>query len=151
MKKINILAIDPAEKTGWAINNQIYGVWDLKLKRDESFGSKLLRFKSHLSESVEKGKIGLIVFERPSGRMPAAIMSHAKLVAMIETFGVENDIPTRGYSATEIKKFATGKGNSNKKVMLQYAVRKLKYVGNDDNEVDALFLLLLAKQDLNIK
>lgn len=145
---MKILALDPAEKFGWAISRNLYGTWSFKLSRDESFAMKLIRMKAKLKEIIETEKIDIVVFERPSGRMPAAIMSHAKFVAIVEIYCTENNIPYKGYSANEIKKFASGKGNCNKQVMLEEAKRQLGYPGKDDNEADALWLLELAKSDV---
>lgn len=147
---MKILAIDPATKCGWAISRNIYGIWDLKTRRDESTGMKLLRLKAKISEICEKEKIELIVFERPAGRNKTDIISHAKLQAVIEEYCLLNGIDYKGYSPGEMKLFATGKGNCNKQMMVDAARSKLKYTGNDDNEADALWLLELAKTELNL-
>jgi Holliday junction resolvasome RuvABC endonuclease subunit len=149
-KQLRILAIDPAEKTGFATSSGLYGVWDFKLKRDEAgFGIKLMRFNNNIEEIVKKEKIEYIVYERPSGFHANAVISHSKFVGVIEKFGIENDIPTRGFSASEIKKFATGKGNANKKLMVQAAIKKLGYRGADDNVADAMWIRELAINELN--
>jgi Holliday junction resolvasome RuvABC endonuclease subunit len=70
------------------------------------------------------------------------------MVAIIESFCEENSIEYRAYSATEIKKFATGKGNANKESMIESARSKYQYSGNDDNEADAIHLYHLALRDL---
>src|SRR5882757_6364613 len=99
-KKITkILAIDPAEKTGWAISKTQYGLWNLKPGRDESFSYKLLKFKSRLKDIIEMENITIVVYERPSGHHANAVISHSKLVGVIELYCTENDIPFKGYSA----------------------------------------------------
>jgi Holliday junction resolvasome RuvABC endonuclease subunit len=148
--KIKLLAIDPAERTGWAISKTEYGLWDLKPKRDENFAFKLLKLKAKLKEIVQLAEINTIVYERPSGHHANAVISHSKLVAVIEMFTTENNIPMKGYSAKEIKKFATDNGNANKEKMLIAARQKLGYIGEDDNEADALWLWCLAADDLNM-
>ena len=150
MKNNNVLALDPAEKFGWAVSRDLYGVWDFKLKRDESFSMKLVRFRSRLTKLVEEAEIDYIVFERVSGRFSGAIASHSKFVAVIELFCEDNEIPYKGYSAKEVKKFATGNGNAGKPKMIANAKAKLKYKGDDDNEADALWILELAKYDLGL-
>ena len=47
-------------------------------------------------------------------------------------------------SPTALKKFATGKGNAKKDLVLVEAVRRLGYDGCDHNESDALWLLHMA-------
>jgi len=149
--KLKILAIDPGENTGYAVNEGdkcIWGLWNFKLRRDESFGFKLLRFKSKLKEIVEIEDIELIVFERPAGRNAAGLISHAKFVGIIEEFGIRKKIPTKGYSPGEIKKHATGNGNAGKPLMIKKAIQKYGYKGADDNEADAICLLKLAIEDI---
>lgn len=153
MTTYNILAIDPAEKTGFAFFNQKdvnYGLQSFKLKRDENFGSKLIRFKTFIEKMIEENEINFISFERPSGHMPAAIMSHAKFVAVMELICTEREIPYCGFSASEIKKSATGKGNANKIDMIAYAKKDFAYKGKDDNEADAIHILNLTFKNLNI-
>ena len=148
---MKILAIDPASILGWAISNTEFGIWDLKTRKDESMGMKLIRLKHKLNEIHVIEKINVVVYERPGGLHTNSIIHQSKLIAVIETWCEENKIEYRAYSSTEIKKFATGKGNAGKPAMIESARVKLNYQGNDDNEADALWLLNLCKFDLNIK
>lgn len=45
---------------------------------------------------------------------------------------------------TVLKRYATGKGNAGKPDMLAAAIRRLDYLGSDDNEADAMWLHALA-------
>lgn len=144
---IKILALDPATHCGWAISNQIYGVWNLTPKRDESAGSRLLRLRSKLNEIIKNEKITLVVFERPGGRHIGAVIVQSEIQGQIKVICEDNGVEYRAYSSQEIKKFATGKGNAGKPLMIQSAKDKLGYLGSDDNEADAIWLLELAKYD----
>ena len=146
-KKLKILALDPATHCGWAINKSIYGVWDLTPKRDESIGMRLIRFRAKLIEVIQKEKINLVVFERPGGLFKASIITQSEIQGQIKVVCEDNKVDYRAYSSTEIKKFATGKGNAGKPLMIQAAKDKLDYPGNNDNEADALWILELAKSD----
>ena len=143
---MNILAIDQATKTGWA-TNQASGVWDLSIRRDESGGMRLIRLSSKLKELHELTPIDLVVYERVSGRFKNAISVSAELAGVIKLFAEQNDIEYRAYSALEIKKFATGKGNANKPMMVKAAEEKFGIMIIDDNHADALWLHELAKSD----
>lgn len=150
-KQYKILAIDPAQQLGWSVNTvpkPTYGLENYKLRRDESFGYKLIQFKTFLKRVCEAEKINFIVFERPSGRNSAALMSHAKFISVIEIYCGENEIPYRGYSAKEIKSFATGNGNAGKPLMIKKAICNYKLPIKDDNIADALHLLHLAIKDI---
>ena len=145
-----ILALDPATKCGWATDRDVYGVWDLKVRPDQSQGFKLLRFRSQLDEICQLNNVTILGYEKPGGRNYRALVSHSKLVGEIEKYCEEKGIEYRGYSAGEIKRHATGKGNCNKAAMIAAAQEKLGYIGEDDNEADALWILELLKSDLNI-
>ena len=146
-KDLKILALDPATHCGWAINHDIYGVWNLTSKRDESIGMRLIRLRAKLQEVIESEHINLVVFERPGGRFKASIIVQSEIQGQIKTVCEDNHVEYRAYSSTEIKKFATGKGNSGKPVMIKAAQDKLGYAGEDDNEADALWILELAKSE----
>jgi len=148
-KTLKILALDVATHCGWAIDRDIYGVWDLSPKRDEGAGMRLIRFRAKLKEVIEREQINILVFERPAGRHTGAVIVQSELQGQIKVICEDAEIPYRGYSSQEIKKYATGKGNSGKPVMIAAAKEKLNYIGEDDNEADALWLLELAKEDYN--
>lgn len=146
-KGLIILAIDPASILGWALSRTDYGIWDLKTRKDESMGMKLIRLRSKLDEIYEMYSFNLMVYERPGGRHKNPIIHQSKLIGKMEEWCEEHNVDYRGYSATEIKKYATGKGNAGKPAMIAAAQEQLEYPGNDDNEADALWLLELTKSE----
>jgi Holliday junction resolvasome RuvABC endonuclease subunit len=146
---MNLLALDVATHTGWATKTA-FGTWDLTPKRDESTSMRLIRFKARLKELVELEKIDCVVYERVAGQHVNAVIVAGELTGVLKLVCEELQIPLRSYSAGEIKKFATGKGNANKEKMIDAAILKLGYMGKDDNEVDALWLYQLAMHDLKL-
>lgn len=147
---MNILALDQASNCGWALSSEIYGTWDFNIRKDESSGMKWLRFKAKLKEVHESEKLDLIAYERPAGQHKSSIIHSAKMVAIIESFCEENSIDYRAFSASEVKKFATGNGNAGKPRMIEAAKDKYGYTGSDDNEADAIHIYHLTKQSLNL-
>lgn len=143
-KQKRILALDQASNCGWAINNTIYGCWDLTTRKDEDTGMKLIRFRNKLKEVCESESIDLIVYERVAGMHKSSIIHAAKMVAIIETFCKDNGIGYASFSAPEIKKYATGKGNANKEKMVSAAQELYGYQGDNDNIADALHIWNLA-------
>jgi Holliday junction resolvasome RuvABC endonuclease subunit len=146
-KVLRILALDPATHCGYAISHSLYGVWNLTVKRDESAGMRLIRLRSKLNEIIQSEHINLVVFERPGGRFKSSIIVQSEIQGQIKTVCEDNKVQYRAYSSTEIKKFATGKGNCGKPAMIKAAQEKLNYPGDNDNEADALWILELAKND----
>jgi Holliday junction resolvasome RuvABC endonuclease subunit len=146
-KTYKILALDIATYCGYAISHSLFGVWDLTPKRDESAGMRLIRFRAKLREVIDLESIDLVVFERPGGRHVGAVIVQSELQGQVKVVCEDLHIEYRGYSSQEIKKFATGKGNSGKPAMIAAAQAKLGYTGSNDNEADALWLLELAKSE----
>ena len=143
---MNILAIDPATTCGWASSDGPSGVWDLSVRPDESKGMRLIRLRSKLREFQ---KVELIVFEASRNvRHGNAIRVAAQLQGVIETHCCDEGIEYKGYSPSEIKKFATGNGLANKTLMMTTGQAKwpeMDFI--DDNHVDAVWLLELARKE----
>ena len=150
---MKVLALDPATKTGWAYSSDgvvhtASGVWDFSVKRDESGGMRLIRLESKLEVIRNELGVDLLVFEaaRNAGpHMQGAVVVQSELQGVMKYWSERCDVQYRGYSPTEIKKWATGKGNSGKPLMVEAA--RLKWPGVeivDDNQADAMHLLDLA-------
>lgn len=144
MKKI--LALDIATKTGWKTETAS-GVWNLKPNRGESEGMRVVRFKSKVKELIELESIELVSYERPAGMHKASIMVASEMVGVLKDLCIEKNLDLACYSANEIKKFATGKGNCNKEAMIRAAV-DLGFNPADDNEADAIHLYNLTQKDV---
>lgn len=105
---------------------------------------RLIRFRAKLREVISQEGITLVVFERPAGMHKNPIITQSELMGVIKLVCEDAKLDYRGFSATEIKKFATGKGNCNKEAMIAAAKEKYGMEGDDDNMADALHLLNLA-------
>lgn len=147
---MKILALDQATKTGWATDTSS-GVWNLKPNRGESEGMRVVRFKSKVREIIEMENIGLVAYERPAGRFKSSIMVASEMIGVLKDLCIELGVELACYSASEIKLHATGKGNSGKPAMIEAAKKKFPHIEIiDDNHCDALWILDLAKKDLNL-
>jgi Holliday junction resolvasome RuvABC endonuclease subunit len=147
---MKILALDIATKTGWRTETSS-GVWDLKVNRGESEGMRVVRFKAKVRELIDLEKIELISYERPAGQHKSSIMVASEMIGVLKDLCIEKGIEYASYSSSEIKKFATGKGNSGKPVMIHFAQKKHPEIHIiDDNHADAIHLYDLTIKDLNI-
>lgn len=151
MKKI--LALDPATYMGFAYcanGATVSGTWDLSVRRDESGGMRLVRLQSKLNELLASG-VDLVVFEAARHAAPGmqnALVVQSEIQAVVKLWCEVNKLDYRGYSPSEVKKIATGKGNADKKQVIAAAKSRLGWDGKgDDNEADALWLLQLALRD----
>jgi Holliday junction resolvasome RuvABC endonuclease subunit len=142
----NILALDIATNTGWKTKTAS-GVWNLKPNRGDSEGMRVVRFKSKVRELISMEGITLISYERPAGMHKASIMVASEMVGVLKDLCIELNIDLACYSAPEIKKHATGKGNANKDAMIE-AAKQLGFNPKDDNEADAIHLYNLTLKDV---
>lgn len=154
---MKILSLDLAVTTGWAYTNTDTselqgGVWDLKPKRGSSQGMKLILLRSHIQGMIEATSgVDLIVYEKPAGRFMTGVISVAEMVSVVKLFCEDNSINYTSYRPTEVKKYATGKGNCNKDAMVQEAKRRWPHLNIiDDNMADALLMLSLTTKDLSL-
>ena len=143
----NILALDIATKTGWKTKTAS-GVWDLKPNRGESSGMRIVRFHSKVKELIALENIEIVAYERAGGMFKGAIIVESEMIGALILYCTENNIEMACYSATEIKKFATGKGNAKKEAMIE-AAKELGYNPKDDNEADAIHIYRLCEKDIN--
>lgn len=143
-----ILGLDPATKCGYAVKDGPSGTWDFTSKRDQSPSLKLIRLKNSLTNIHNQHGLKIVAFEaaRNAGkRNQGALVVQSEMQGIIKQFCDERDIPYRGYSPSEIKKHATGKGNASKEDMIAAAKRKFIQINLvDDNHADALWVLDLA-------
>lgn len=142
---MNILAIDPGTKCGYAATLdgiRTSGVWDLSVHRYEGDGMRYVRLRKYLREM---GKVDLIVFEevrRHAGCLAAHI--YGGIISHIMEYAEVNQINYVACPVGTLKKFATGKGNAGKDAMIKTCRDRLEVKPKDDNEADALWLLAWA-------
>lgn len=149
---INILALDLATQSGWAV-----------MTRDGTFRSGSVRFDSNrlggkghrwlafrkwlMDTATECGGIHAVYFEdvkQPFASNLAA-RAYCGFLAIVEAWAAINNIPLHGVGVGTVKKAWTGKGNASKSEMVAAArQRGIKVV--DDNEADAVAILSLALQ-----
>jgi hypothetical protein len=145
----SLLALDLGGTTGWAVrlpdSSIASGTAAFRPSRFEGGGMGWLRFRHWLdSMAASAGPIGSVVFEevrRHAGTAAAHVYGGflAHLTAWCESAGV----PYQGVPVGTIKRFATGKGNAPKEAVIA-AMRARGFAPTDDNEADALALLLWA-------
>jgi Holliday junction resolvasome RuvABC endonuclease subunit len=151
---MKLLALDPATRTGWAHSDGPHGIWDLAVKRDESAGMRLVRFRGKLNEIRRDLGVDLVVFEaarHAAAGMQGTLVCQAELQGVLKTWCEDNGVEYRGFSPSEIKKHATGKGNASKSDVLkaartEAAQQRWGWVSWHD-EADALWALDLARKE----
>lgn len=158
MNKPTILALDLGIKTGWAFSYPkimypesllgTYGCKDFSTKRIEGAGMRYLHFHEWLYDMKRKlTSIDQIYFEEIRGHKgTAAAHVYGGFLATLTGWCEKENIPYQGVVVQPIKKFIAGKGNANKKMVMD-ALKKKGYEVEDDNEADALALLLYVMEN----
>ena len=147
---MKILAIDPGTKCGYALSPFESGVWDLSVGRHSGGGMRFVKLRNFLTKvTSEMGMGPMVVYEEVRGHKGTdAAQVYGGIVAIITEHCEQQLIPYLGVPVGTIKKFATGKGNSNKEVMLAAARAKWPEVNIvDDNQADALWLWAWAQEE----
>ncbi len=156
---MNILSLDIGEHTGFAtlISGKIEsGSEHLKLKGSESAGFKYMRFTDLLRRLHSLGNFDLIVYEKPHGLQGHAIESMNGYVTRIHEFVAHEfmttgkEIEYRGESPATIKKSVTGNGRAGKEDMMNWFIEYFGEEPIDDNEADAMALLVYTMRNLGI-
>lgn len=148
---MNILALDTATKTGWAISVDgvlhMSGVEDFspaKVNKSNPTpdhpGRRFRRFQTWLNTMLVDYKIELISYEsivggRNAGGHTTLIQKGLEAVVLLEAskgYESEYDIPCWDFAAATIKKWATGSGilSNDKRPMIEHArklTKKAKY------------------------
>jgi len=147
----NVLALDPGIFTGWAAYTEgsvKSGMQSFTLKRGEGSGMRLLRFEDWLRDMIWLVKPDIIAYEAPHIRWARAAQSLQEMVAVIQLYCERNKIKKYGpVEPSGVKKFATGKGNANKAMMLEEARRRFGEHIADQNQADALLILAWAREE----
>ncbi len=144
-----VLALDLGTTTGWALRSRdgsiTSGTMTFKPTRFEGGGMRFLRFRGWLAEVAGlSGGVTRIAFEEVR-RHVSTDSSHAYggFLATLTAWCEQEAIPYEGVPVGTIKRYATGKGNADKAAMIA-AVRAHGFAPADDNEADAIALLLWA-------
>jgi hypothetical protein len=145
----SILALDLGTTTGWAVRTSrcriLHGTAEFRPSRYEGGGMRYLRFGKWLEQTFDiTGGIDAVYFEevrRHIGTDAAHI--YGGFLAGLSSWCERKGVAYQGVPVGTIKRFATGKGNADKAAMIA-AVRERGFEPADDNEADAIAILLWA-------
>lgn len=162
---MNVFALDLGTRTGWALWDGFRlesGVQVFDVKRGESPGTRYLRFNRWLDgmvfaqatngqgieESVGPPRVAVIVYEQPFVmRSGAAAEITLGFATRVQEFCARHHLDHLAVNGMTLKKWTTGKGNADKKAMLDAVTRRWRRV-EDHNEADAVALLYYAQAEV---
>lgn len=147
-----LLALDLGGNTGWAkwengvVTSGSTSMTKSKSKRFEGPGMKFVRFSRFLAGFPKPSYVSFEEVRRHLGVDAAhaygGYLSH--LTAFCDN--QEEPIPYEGTPVAAIKKRATGNGAATKDMMVEACRAKLGIEPADDNEADALWLLVIMTE-----
>ena len=144
-----VLALDLGTITGFALraadSGIVSGTVSFRPSRYDGGGMRYLRFRAWLDCIAEDtGGIGAIYFEEVRRHLSTdAAHVHGGLLATLTAWCEQRSIAYQGVPVGTIKRHITGKGNADKAAVIA-AVRARGYSPVDDNEADAIAILLWA-------
>ena len=144
-----LLALDLGTTTGWAIRTDdgriTSGTVSFRPSRYDGGGIRYLRFRGWLDQlAVERALPEAVYFEEVR-RHAATDAAHiyGGLLATLTSWCEERGLAYQGVPVGTIKRHVTGKGNADKQAVIA-AVRARGFSPTDDNEADAIAILLWA-------
>lgn len=143
------LALDLGTTTGWAARNErcriLHGTAEFRPSRYEGGGMRYLRFGKWLDQTLDiTGGIDAVFFEEVR-RHAGTDASHVYggLLATLTSWCEAHGIPYQGVPVGTWKRHVCGKGNADKQAVI-IAMRERGFEPSDDNEADAIAILLWA-------
>ena len=147
---MNILALDLGSNCGFAVKRGGFiesGVVNFTPKARESKGMRFVRFSVWLEEILDAQKPSLVVYEMAHNRGGSATEVLNGMVAFVQAECEKREIDYTSVHSGTLKKFAIGKGNASKELMVSEARKRLKKDLEDDNEADALWIMEWSKKE----
>jgi len=144
-----ILALDLGTTTGWAMQlaggGTDSGSTSFRPSRYDGGGMRYLRFRGWLDGiAADAAGITAVYFEEVRRHIGTdAAHLYGGFLATLTSWCEQHGIPYQGVPVGTIKRHVTGKGNADKQAVIE-AVRARGYRPADDNEADAIAILLWA-------
>src|SRR5215475_3426940 len=145
----SMLALDLGTSTGWALSSPhgtiTSGTVSFKPSRYAGGGMRYVRFCAWLDGLAhDSPDIEAIHFEEVRRHLSTdAAHVHGGLLAMLTAWCEQRSIAYQGVPVGTIKRFIAGRGNADKSAVID-AIRARGYSPADDNEADAIAILLWA-------
>jgi len=151
LSSASLLALDLGTTTGWAMappdGGIVSGTVSFRPSRYDGGGIRYLRFRAWLDSVAEDAdRIGAVYYEEVRRDLSTdAAHVHGGLLATLTAWCEQRAIAYQGVPVGTIKRHVTGKGNADKAAVVA-AIRARGFNPTDDNEADALAILLWATE-----
>lgn len=154
LKKTEVLALDIAEHCGYHTFANGGGTWTFTESKSRNGNKKHKHFRDTLIKFIKENNIRMVVAEdilMNKNRFRATV-SLSELRGILFEVCDTLDLPEPEFlNATNIKMFATGKGNASKDDMIDACKERYNITPVDDNHADAVFILYLFCRKFKIR
>ena len=144
-----LMALDLGTTTGFALKTSdgviASGTVSFRPSRYDGGGMRYLRFRNWLNQLLQGGDVIQAVYFEEVRRHVGTDAAHiyGGFLACLSAWCEEHGLAYQGVPVGTIKRFATGKGNADKAAVIA-ALRERGFSPTDDNEADAIAILLWA-------
>jgi crossover junction endodeoxyribonuclease RuvC len=138
---MNILSIDQSlTASGFAVSKEgnIFKSGEIKVKSEGP--KRLSEIREEIRKLIQENDIELVTMEDYTYLMNGGggrVFGLGELGGMIKLLCYDLKIPMKIYNASSIKKWATGKGNAKKDLMIKAVFKKWDFDVDSDNIADA--------------
>lgn len=147
MNTTRILALDPAQRCGFAHSNGKHGVWVLTAK-GTTLEEQHVRLATLIDEAIELWGCDMLATENAGfgSHNPNVQAMHNERLGVIRLAAARHGAHIETFQPGTIKAFATGDGRAKKPAMVAACKRMLGIDVDSDDEADAIWILELAKR-----
>ena len=132
-----IVGLDLGTHTGWALDDDAAGTWDLSPRRHESSGMRLIKLRSSLTDLANAQHIDLLAYEEVLHLKGVAEVVFGELMGVVKVLCHDMAIEYVGISVGTVKKLATSRGNANKAEMMAATRARWPNFRGTEDEADA--------------
>lgn len=148
MNNQNVLALDIASTTGYAIKNRegmvSYGIHRAIATGGARKAQRWVNYRMWLSQLIQDEQIDVIFYEEVKRHVgTTAAHVYGGLLALTEMVAHQANVPMTGYGVGTIKKHFTGNGAAKKDLMIARAW-ELGFRPQTSDEADAIAILSLG-------
>lgn len=148
MNKI-IAAFDPGLTTGYALSTGKFGKWDFSRSPGDPEGMPAVLFYKRLTLFCSQNEVEVLAYEKVfqiGGQRRGRGVQYGweTIILMV---AAELGMELKGYFPSSLKKRFAGSGKADKDAMRAQLAKQHGIEVGDDNVVDAIALLYLARQD----
>lgn len=139
-----VLGIDPGLNVGWCVYHPTRPPQSGAILLEGDLGQALAQFAGWLRSMIQRHNPRLIAAERPFGNSKFTAPIATEVLGVLHMTAFRSAVARREFTASEIKKAATGKGNASKAEVIAAVRERFGIAAQSNHEADAAAVAVLA-------